>query len=106
MNVEAALIEDDDGGRIPSDERVPAPALGTLHALEQDARAVTRECREDTDRRRDVGEQLRPHRRERARRCEGVERFSVGEHLQRAFTSCQRAAPERANPGAPPGALV
>jgi hypothetical protein len=105
VNVEAAFIQDDDGGRIPSDERVPAPPLGTLHTLEQDTGPVTRECREDSDRRRDVGEQLCPHRRERARRCEGVERFSVGEHLQRSLTSC-RAAPETVNPGTSPGALV
>ena len=78
LDPEAVTIEHDDRRGVARDERVPPPALGALDALEQQARSVTGERREDADRGRDVGEQLGPDRCEREPLGLALERVSIG----------------------------
>jgi hypothetical protein len=97
LDVHALLVHDDDRRRIARDERVPTPALGALHALQQDAGTVAGECGEHADRRRDVGQQLRPHGDEPVRPRERIEGLAIRPNLH-VITSWSRTT---ANPGKP-----
>src|SRR5438034_303688 len=56
----AAVIDDDGGGGISRDERVPAPPFRAFDRLQEDARPVAGQGREQPDGGRHVGQQLGP----------------------------------------------
>ena len=81
-DLDAVGTGDDRRCRVAGHERVPAPSFRTLHGLEQDPRTVTRQCREQSHRRRDVGQEFGPHGNQGPLGRERVERLAIGTDLQ------------------------
>ncbi len=77
LDTQAVRVQHDRRGRVAGDERVPTPALGSLHRFEEDPRPVAGDRGEQPDGGGDVGEQLGPHGDDRPLASERVERGSV-----------------------------